>query len=145
MNHCHDYWGCVIHGTKGSAELGEGISKPRLFKSHLQTPEHVTWQWKGAHPQRLPGGMGPPHGRHPRTTGRHNETERCANAAMVGILGRMAIESVNKSFLGRSPRFRRPNSPPDSTAIHSIDGPAPVQPDASGRYPIPAPGQPGIV
>lgn len=143
MNNCHDYWGCVIHGTKGSAELGEGISKPRLFKSHLQTPDNVLWQWKG-----------PAHNAYQeewdllmaaiREDKPYNEAERCAKASMVGILGRMAIES-GKQITWDDALASNVELAPHLERIQSLDGPAPVQPDANGRYPLPAPGQPGIV
>lgn len=143
MNQCHDYWGCVVHGTKGSAELGEGISRPRIFKSALQTPENVVWQWRG-----------PAHNAYQeewdllmaaiREDKPYNEAERCAKAAMVGILGRMAVES------GRLVRWDEAMASnvelaPGLDQIQSLNAPAPVQPDSAGRYPMPVPGQANII
>ena len=34
MNKCWDFWGAVIQGTKGSAVMGEGQPKPRIFKGN---------------------------------------------------------------------------------------------------------------
>ena len=34
MNGCWGFFGDVIHGTKGSAVLGEGIPSPRLYKGY---------------------------------------------------------------------------------------------------------------
>lgn len=143
MNHCHDYWGCVIHGTRGSAELGEGISRPRLFKSHVQTPEHVTWQWKGA-----------PHNAYQaewdllmdaiRNNRPYNEAERCAHAAMVGILGRMAIESGRRLTWDEA-LASTVELAPGLESIDAMDDRAPVQPDADGHYPLPLPGREGVV
>ncbi len=31
---CYDFWGCVLHGSKGSGILGEGQFTPRLFKGY---------------------------------------------------------------------------------------------------------------
>lgn len=143
MNNCHDYWGCVIHGTKGSAELGEGIAKPRLFGSHVQTPENTTWQWKG-----------PTHNAYQeewdllmdaiRNDTPYNEAERCAKAAMVGILGRLAIESGQKlnwdEALASSIELA-----PDLEKLQSLDSPAPVLPDAQGNYPLPVPGRGKVI
>lgn len=143
MNHCHDYWGCVIHGTRGSAELGEGISKPRLFKSHVQSPENVLWQWKGA-----------PHNAYQaewdllmdaiRNDRPYNESDRCARAAMVGILGRMAIESGRRlgwdEALGSEVQLA-----PGLEGVQSLDAPAPVQAGASGHYTLPVPGPGNVV
>ena len=143
MNQCHDYWGCVVHGSKGSAELGEGISRPRLFKSLNQTPDNVIWQWRGAAHNAyqeewdlLMAAI--------REDKPHNETERCARAAMVGILGRMAVESGRQltwdealaSNVELAPRLEQ---------LQSLGDPAPVQPDATGRYPLPVPGQANLV
>ncbi|MBL9136359.1 MAG: Gfo/Idh/MocA family oxidoreductase [Verrucomicrobiales bacterium] len=143
MNSCHDYWGCVIHGTKGSAELGEGISKPRLFKNHVQSSDNVLWQWKG-----------PAHNAYQeewdllmtaiREDKPYNEAERCAKASMVGILGRLAIES-GKQITWDDALASNVELAPGLDQFQTLDSPAPVQPDASGRYPIPAPGQSGIV
>jgi predicted dehydrogenase len=143
MNQCYDSWGCVIHGTKGSAELGEGVSKPRLFRGHVPSSEHVLWQWRGA-----------PHNSYQeewdmlmdsiRNDKPHNEAERCAKAAMVGIMGRMAIES-GKRLTWDEALASEVELAPHLDQLQGLDSPAPVQPDASGRYPMPAPGQPGVV
>lgn len=143
MNQCHDYWGCVIHGTTGSAELGEGISRPRLFKGHRLTPENLIWQWRG-----------PTHNAYQeewdllmnaiRNDLPHNETERCAKASMVGILGRMAIES-GRNLSWDEALASGVELAPGLDGIRSLDAPAPVRPGADGRYPLPVPGQPGVV
>ncbi|GAG35384.1 unnamed protein product, partial [marine sediment metagenome] len=92
MGGCWGFFGDVIHGTKGSAVLGEGQSNPRLFKGHRQTSENRIWQYQGPPCQQYQV-------EHDvlfeaiREDKPHNETERCAYAAMTGILGRMAAES----------------------------------------------------
>ena len=68
----------------------------------------------------------------------YNETQRCAMAAMTGILGRMAAEGGQES-VGRG--LRSPlELAPGLESITSLDQPAPVLPDAQGRYPIAMPG-----
>ncbi|MEK7675498.1 MAG: Gfo/Idh/MocA family oxidoreductase, partial [Verrucomicrobiota bacterium] len=47
INKCYDFFGDIIHGAKGSAVLGEGQPKPRLFKGHQQTSENLLWEYKG--------------------------------------------------------------------------------------------------
>jgi len=143
INQCHDYWGCVIHGTTGSAELGEGISKPRLFRGHRQTSENAIWQWKG-----------PPHNAYQeewdllmdaiRNDTAYNETERCAKAAMIGILGRMAVES-GKLLTWEQALASEVQLAPGLEGIQTLEAPAPAKADADGRYPMPVPGQPGVV
>lgn len=143
MNQCYDYWGVIVHGTKGSAELGEGISRPRLFRSHVQSNDNVIWQWRGA-----------PHNSYQeewdllmdaiRNDRPHNEAERCAKAAMVGIIGRMAIES-GKRLTWDEALASDVELAPGLENIRDLDSPAPVLPDATGRYPIPVPGGERIV
>ena len=100
MANCWGFFGDVIHGAKGSAVLGEGVTSPRIYKGHSQTPENVIWQYKG------------PACNHYqvehdllfeaiRQDKPYNEAERCAKAAMTGILGRMAAESGQADHLGR--------------------------------------------
>ncbi|MCC6235250.1 MAG: Gfo/Idh/MocA family oxidoreductase [Verrucomicrobiales bacterium] len=143
MNSCHDHWGCVIHGTKGMAELGEGVSKPRLFRGHRMQAENLLWQWREAAPnayqeewdrfikairENLP----------------YNETDRCARAAMVGVLGRLAVES-GKEVTWDEALASEVELAPGLDSLKSLDGPAPVEPDAQGRYPLPVPGVTRVV
>lgn len=132
------FFGDVIHGTKGSAVLGEGVTQPRIYKGHIQTPENITWQYKG-----------PPfsHYQHEhdllfeaiRQDKPCNESERCANAAMVGILGRMACES------GQMITWEQAMSSDIELAPgldnYTADSDPPIKPDANGNYPIAMPGK----
>ncbi|MCX7825224.1 MAG: Gfo/Idh/MocA family oxidoreductase [Verrucomicrobiae bacterium] len=134
---CWGFFGCIIHGTRGSGVLGEGISQPRLFKDHKQTAGNQIWEFKGT-------SVAPHQAEHDllfeaiRQNKPYNETERSAYAAMTGILGRMAAESgqlitweqAMASNLELAPG--REKLPADSQP--------PVMPDANGRYPIAMPG-----
>jgi predicted dehydrogenase len=138
MDNCWGFFGDVIHGTTGSAVLGEGITKPRLFKGHNTTAENTIWQFEG--------------GRHDgyqkehdllfdaiRNNKRYNETERSAYAAMTGILGRMAAESgqtITWDEAMASDLILAPGL--DQLTMNSEP---PVKPDAQGRYPVAMPGQ----
>ncbi len=138
MNQCHDYWGCVIHGATGIAELGEGIAKPRLCRGHQLTPDRLLWQWTQA-----------PHNAYQeewdllmraiREDLPYNETERCAYAAMVGILGRLAVES-GKFITWKDALASDVELAPNLEAIDSLESAAPVEPDSTGHYPLPVPG-----
>jgi hypothetical protein len=68
----------------------------------------------------------------------YNEAERCAYAAMTGILGRMAAES------GKEVTWEQAMASPLVLApgldTMTMDSPAPVVPDAQGRYPVAIPG-----
>ena len=137
MAGCWGFFGDVIHGAKGCAVLGEGIPEPKIYQGHQPTQDQQIWQYEGAKAsaydvehellfnairQDLP----------------YNETERCAKAAMAGILGRMAAESGKEitwddalnSDLELAPGLDK----------FTWDSDPPVMPDAEGGYPIAMPG-----
>ena len=140
------FFGDVIHGSKGSAVLGEGVPQPRIFrgyrppsawKAFAQTPEEPIWQYKG-----------PPCNQYQvehdllfaaiREDKPHNETERCAKAAMTGILGRMACESGKEVTWEEAINSDLVLAP--GLENMTMDSPAPVMPDAQGKYPVAMPG-----
>ena len=131
------FFGDVIHGAKGSAVLGEGVSRPQIFKGYHPAKEQVIWDYKGP-------GCNHYQTEHDllfaaiRQDKPYNEAERCAYAAMTGILGRMAAESgkeVTWEQAMASPLVLAP-----SLDTMTMDSPAPVVPDAQGRYPVAIPG-----
>ncbi len=132
------FFGDVIHGAKGCAVLGEGVAHPKIFKGHKQSPENVIWEYKG-----------PPCNQYQvehdllfdaiRNDKPYNETERCAKAAMVGILGRMAAES-GQEVTWDAAMASNLELAPGLDQIPSLDAPAPVKADASGQYAIAKPG-----
>jgi predicted dehydrogenase len=139
MNKCYDFFGDIIHGASGSAILGEGQSKPRLFKGHRQTVDNLLWEFKGEAQNAYQR-------EHDlffdaiRNNKPYNETERCARTCLTAIMGRMACESGNvvtyeealASNLELAPGLEK---------IMSLDGPPPAQPDPTGSYPIAMPGR----
>ena len=136
---CHDFFGDVIHGAKGSAVLGEGIPKPRLFKGHKPSSAHIAWEYKGPpcdHYQNehdlLFDAI-----RHDRT---YNEVERSAKSCLTAIMGRMAVES-GKLITWQDALNSKAQLAPGLDQISSLDAEAPTQPDASGKYPIAMPGR----
>ena len=138
MLNCWDLWGNVIHGSKGSAGWAKGVPEPRIYRGWKQARENVVWQSKGkpdAAYQRehdlLFDAI--------RQDKPYNETQRCAMAAMTGILGRMAAESGQEISWDEALRSQLELAPGLET-ITSLDQPAPVLPDAQGRYPIAMPG-----
>ncbi|MEN6458436.1 MAG: Gfo/Idh/MocA family oxidoreductase [Thermoguttaceae bacterium] len=134
---CWGFFGDVIHGTKGSALLGEGQLHPKIYRSHVQTPANIAWQYQG-----------PPCNHYQREHDQlfeairrdqpHNETERCAKAAMTGILGRMAAESGKRVTWDEALASNRELAP-GLDRLTMLSAP-PVTPDADGRYPIAMPG-----
>ena len=137
IENCWGFFGDVIHGTKGSAVLGEGVSNPRIFKGYNQTPENVIWQFKGQAKNQYQV-------EHDllfdaiRKNKPYNETERSAYAAMVGILGRMAAESGQMVTWDEAMASKLVLAPGMDT--WTLDSPAPVMPDEKGNYPVAMPG-----
>ena len=131
------FFGDVIHGTKGCAVLGEGKSKPLIYKGHQQTAKNIIWKQKG-------GGSNPYQEEHNllfdaiRNNKPYNETERCAKAAMTGILGRMAAESGKVITWDQAMASNLELAPGLDKLTFKSD--APVKPDKDGKYPVAIPG-----
>jgi predicted dehydrogenase len=131
------FFGDVIHGAKGSAVLGEGIPQPNLYKGHRQSQEDQVWEYKG-----------PPCNQYQkehdllfaaiREDKPHNETQRCAFAAMTGILGRMAAESGQMITWEQALASDLELAP--GLDQYTMESEAPVKADEQGRYPIAMPG-----
>jgi hypothetical protein len=137
MTKCFDFFGDVIHGTTGCGVLGEGIPDPRLFKGHKQSGENILWRFKG--------NKGDGYQREHdllfdaiRTDKPYNETERCAKSCFTAIMGRMACESGGVLTWEEAINSKVELAP--NLANLSMDGPAPVMPDAQGRYDVAKPG-----
>lgn len=134
---CYDFFGDIIHGTKGSAILGEGQSKPRLFKGWQQTADNLIWQNPGPcdHYQRehdlLFDAI--------RNDKPYNEVERSAKSCLTAIMGRMACESGKVITLEEAMASNVSLAPNLEKLVW--DGDAPVMPDANGRYPVAIPGE----
>ena len=135
---CYDFFGDIIHGAKGSGVLGEGQSKPRLFKGHKQTSQNLAWDYQG-----------PPCDAYQvehdllfdaiRNDKPYNETERCAKACFTAIMGRMACESGQVINWDEGLASNIELAPGLDNLTWS--GNPPVVPDSDGRYPIAMPGQ----
>lgn len=141
MSNCWGFFGDVIHGTKGSALLGEGTKDPEIFQGYNTTKANRIWRY----PDRTEGYGNAYQNEHDllfdaiRQDKPYNEAERCANAAMVGILGRMAAfsgQEITWDAAMKSDRVLATNL----EQFASIDDPAPVLPDAEGKYPVAMPG-----
>jgi myo-inositol 2-dehydrogenase / D-chiro-inositol 1-dehydrogenase len=137
IENCWPFFGDVIHGATGSALLGEGQSKPRLFKGHNQTQQNALWSYGG------------PECNHYqvehdllfdaiRNNKPYNETERCAKSCFAAIMGRMACESGKMVTLEEAMASNLELAP--GLENYKWDSHPPV-PDAEGKYAIAMPGQ----
>ena len=138
MDNCWGFFGDIIHGTNGSAVLGEGVSQPRIFKGHRQKAEDVIWRYEGPRWNSYDT-------EHDllfeaiRKDKRYNETERCACAAMTGILGRMAAESGEMITWEQAMASNLELAP--GLDDYTMASDPPVKPDANGEYPVAMPGK----
>jgi hypothetical protein len=117
--------------------VGEGIGHPRLYKGHAQTPANLIWQHQGPACNKYQN-------EHDllfeaiRQDKPYNETERCAKAAMTGILGRMAAESGKQVTWDDAMASNLELAP--GLDQYTMESSPPVLPDAQGRYAIAMPG-----
>lgn len=142
MNNCWDFFGDVIHGTTGSAVLGEGQPKPRIFKGHKQTSANLLWSYKGPECDQYQV-------EHDllfdaiRNDKPYNETEHCAKSCLTAIMGRMACESGQMITWEDALASDRELAP--GLEQFTLNSSPPVLPDASGKYPIAMPGQTAVL
>lgn len=138
MANCWGFWGSVIHGAKGSAVLGEGIPDPLIYKGHKRGEQDIIWQYKGEKTDMYQL-------EHDllfeaiRQNKPYNETQRCAYATMVGILGRMAAESGQEITWEQAMKSDLELAPGLDNLTMESD--PPVMPDDQGRYPVAMPGR----
>jgi predicted dehydrogenase len=135
---CYDFFGDIIQGATGSAILGEGQPKPRLFRGHKQSSDALVWEYKG-----------PPCDAYQvehdllfdaiRNNKPHNETERCAKSCFTAIMGRMACESGQVMTWQEALTSERQLAP--GLQELTWNGTPPVVPDSLGAYPVAMPGQ----
>jgi len=141
VNNTWGFFGCKLHGTKGSAILGEGIGRPKMYKSWQTTAENEIWEHTGefnnfyqTEHDKLFAAI--------RNDTPYNEAERSAHSAMVGILGLMAAETGEEITWDDAIASNVELAPGLDTM--TLDSPAPVIPDENGNYFIAIPGQKSV-
>lgn len=137
--HQRNTWDCfqsTIHGTKGCAVIGEGVTIPRIYKGYNPVSENMIWEHKEHRKDQYQI-------EHDvlfdciRKDKPINETQRCCNVTMVGILGRLAAETGKRITWDEA--MNSAALVPDLDNLKMND-PAPVMPDPNGNYPIAMPG-----
>lgn len=140
LNRCYDIFSDFAHGTRGAAVIMESLAaaRPRIYANHVMTPAHEVWRYSGPEPDcyqieqdRFFAAI--------REDQPYNEAERGALSNMVGILGRMAIESGRLLTWEEAMASELELAP--GIEQMTLDSPAPVLPDAEGRYPLARPGE----
>jgi predicted dehydrogenase len=142
MNNCKEIYSSYAHGSKGSAIISSGGDcglPSKLFKTQGQAAGDLLWE------SNVPGPEQDPYLNEwndlidaIRNDKPYNETERGVFASAVSSLGRAAahtgLEITLEEFMNSSREYA-----PDLDKL-TMDSPAPLRSDASGRYPIPEPG-----
>jgi predicted dehydrogenase len=137
ITNAYDFFGDFIQGAKGGAILGEGQSKPRIFKGHKPASANLAWQYTGAPCDQYQR-------EHDlffdaiRNNKPYNETERSAKSCFTAIMGRMACESGQ--MISWEEAFASNLELAPGLDNYTNDSHPPVMPDANGNYPIALPG-----
>lgn len=139
INQCYDLFSDLAHGTRGSAVIMESLAaaKPRLYRNQVMTRANEIWRYAGSEPNcyQIEHDLLFDAIRNDRP---YNEAERGAMGIMVGVLGRMAIESGRLLTWEEAMASDLELAP--GLAQMTLDSPPPVAPDAHGRYPLAQPG-----
>ena len=133
--HIRGCWNSVsehVHGTRGYCD----ISQARIFDHRGK----LQWQSEAKEIK----GKGWQQEHHDlfaalRRGERPNEVEYAAHSTMTAILGRLATYGGKRVKWDDAIHSDRRLA--DTDSLHSLDDPAPIQPDDQGRYEVPVPGQ----
>jgi predicted dehydrogenase len=138
MLRCWDFFGVVLHGTRGCAVLGEGQPQPLLFRGHEPAAQQVLWRYRGepCDPYQREMDLFFEAIRQDRPW---NEVDRSVESNLTAIMGRMACESGRRIAREEALASTRELAP-GLDQLRDTDDP-PVKADAAGRYPIAMPGQ----
>ena len=111
--------------------------RPAIYKGHKRTREDLIWKYTGPECNDYQV-------EHDvlfeaiRQDKPHNEAERCAKAAMAGIIGRMAAESGRQITWEQAIQSNLELAP--GLDQYTMASNPPVMPNAQGHYPIAVPG-----
>ncbi len=142
MTGCRNDMSSVVHGSKGSAivsEAGHTPGKVRIFSGQRQHRRDVVWAFP--QPELNPYQLEWQDLVDAIVNDRpYNEVPRGVEASVVCNMGRIAAHTGQEITYQQALDWQQELAP--NIADFKPDGPAPVMPDAEGRYPVP---QPGIV
>lgn len=136
----HNEFATYVHGSKGWAIVstaGHFPSKAMTFKGQEKKAENIIWRAPKVEPnpydvewQDLINAI--------VNDKPYNEVERSAKSSLVTCMGRMAAHTgqiITYDQMLNCPHEFAPN-----VDKLTLDGPAPLQADKNGKYPIPRPG-----
>jgi predicted dehydrogenase len=137
---CWDEFASYAHGTKGSAVISTSSHSParcRIYKGHNEDKADLVWRFgpREKSPYQLEWNHLIEAIRQDKP---YNEVKRGVDASLVTSMGRMAAHTgrviTYDEILNSDHEFA-----PDVDKL-VIDGPAPIQADKDGKYPVPLPG-----
>lgn len=138
---CRDDMSSVAHGTKRSAIIstaGHTPGKVRIFEGQNQ-PRRGGTLWAYPQPEENPYQLEwDDLVEAIRDNTPYNEVRRGVMASLVSSMGRFAAHTGQEVKLDRYMEHKTELAP-DADKL-TLDGEAPVQADADGRYPVPEPG-----
>jgi predicted dehydrogenase len=142
MDGCTNAFSSYAHGTKGSAVIttsGHYPGKVRTYRTQLMEGAEPIWRVPQPEPspyrlewEDLIDAI--------RNDKPYNEVKRGTEASLVASMGRMAAHTGNTVTYEQM--LNCPHEMAPDVDKFTMDSPAPVRPDADGKYPVP---QPGIV
>ena len=137
---CFDEFASYAHGSKGSAVISTSSHSPakcRTFKGQKFVKEDLIWAYP--QPERSPYRLEWNHLMEAiRQNKPYNEVQRGAEASLVCVMGRMAAHTGQVVTWDQA--LNNPHEfAPDLEKL-TLDGPAPLQLAANGKYPVPEPG-----
>jgi len=137
MDNTWNNFRAIIHGSKGSCHLGEGIGDPRFHEGWNESGRRF---WSAS--SRSNDSYQTEHNRlfkAIRDNAEWNEMDTGINATFTPILGRMAIETGQRLTAEEAWTSTWQYAP--NIAELTIDGDSPVMPDENGDYRIARPGK----
>jgi hypothetical protein len=130
----------IVHGTKGSGIVstsGHFPGKCRVFKDQHQ--DKASTVWTAPQPEKNPYTLEWQDLISAITENKpYNEVPRAVQACLVSNMGRMAAhtgQEITFDQILACPHEMAPN-----VGEFTYKGPAPVMPNAEGKYPVPIPG-----
>jgi len=149
---CREEFASYAHGTKGSAVISTFMhtpGRPRIYKGHsiprvankteLMRAEDPNAAWIYPQPEQNPYQLEWDDLMDAiRNDKPYNEVKRGAEAGLVASMGRMAAHTGQ--IITFDQMLNHPHEFAPNVDKLTMDGPAPVPPDADGKYPVPEPG-----
>ena len=136
----HTEFASYAHGSKAAAVISTSahtLAKPRIFNDQRMERDNVAWAFP--QPEQNPYQLEWEHLTQAIRDDRpYNEVQRGVEASLAASMGRMAAHTgrviTRDQILNGDHEFA-----PGVDSL-TLDGPAPLQANAEGKYPVPAPG-----